>query len=75
MVGSLTALFLALALNPEAQRKAQLELDAVVGSDRLPSLEDRERLPYVSAIVKEVERWHTVAPLGTHIPRWGEAER
>ncbi|TEB22785.1 cytochrome P450 [Coprinellus micaceus] len=64
MVGSLTALFLALASNPEAQRKAQLELDSVVGSDRLPSLEDREGLPYVSAIVKEVERWHTVAPLG-----------
>ena len=69
MVGSLTALFLALALNPEAQRKAQLELDTVVGTDRLPSLEDCERLPYVSAIVKEVERWHTVAPLGMPFPR------
>ncbi|KAJ3506015.1 hypothetical protein NMY22_g17383 [Coprinellus aureogranulatus] len=68
MVGSLTALFLALAMNPEAQRKAQAEIDSVVGLGRLPSLDDRESLPYVSAVVKEVERWHTVAPLGfTHV--------
>lgn len=53
-----------MALNPDAQRKAQAELDSVVGGDRLPQFSDRESLPYVNALVKEVIRWHTVAPIG-----------
>jgi len=39
---------------PEVQKKAQEELDRVVGSDRLPTLEDLENLPYVDALLKEV---------------------
>lgn len=53
-----------MTLSPEAQRRAQAEIDAVVGIDRLPSFEDREQLPYVEALVKEVFRFHPVAPLG-----------
>ena len=49
---------------PEVQRKAQEEIDRVVGSDRLPNIRDREDLPYVNAIAKEVLRWHPVGPLG-----------
>lgn len=49
---------------PEAQRKAQAELDAVVGPDRLPDFADQKSLPYVSALMKEVLRWHVVAPIG-----------
>ena len=49
---------------PEAQRKAQAEIDHVVGSNRLPSLADRESLPFVDAMVKEVLRWQPVAPMG-----------
>ena len=68
MFYQVTATFLtfmcAMALNPEVQARAQAEIDAVVGSDRLPLVTDREGLPYVHAIVKEVVRWHTVAPLG-----------
>ncbi|PBK88008.1 cytochrome P450 [Armillaria gallica] len=29
----------------------------------LPRSDDRERLPYINALVLEVSRWHTVAPL------------
>ncbi len=54
-------------LYPEAQAKAQAELDAVIGDDRLPQFEDRERLPYVNALVLEVLRWHTVAPTGQYM--------
>lgn len=63
-MSSATALLLALASNPEVQRKAHAELDAVVGSDRLPSIDDRDALPYVQAIVKEIARWFTVVPMG-----------
>lgn len=54
-----------MALFPEVQRKAQAEIDRVVGPDRLPSFQDRESLPYINAMVKEILRWHPVLPMGT----------
>ena len=53
-----------MALYPEVQKKAQAEIDAVVGPDRLPDFEDRHSLSYINAIVKETMRWHLVGPLG-----------
>ena len=57
--------FLAMALHPDIMRKAQHELDAVTGRDRLPTFEDRLRLPFVEAVCREVSRWQPVIPLGT----------
>ena len=53
-----------MVLFPEAQRKAQEELDKVVGLNRLPEYDDKENLPYINALCKEVLRWHPIAPLG-----------
>ena len=53
-----------MALYPEVQKKAQMEIDRVVGMDRLPSFADRPNVPYVDAVVKEVLRWNPVVPLG-----------
>ncbi|KIK53247.1 hypothetical protein GYMLUDRAFT_179168 [Collybiopsis luxurians FD-317 M1] len=61
-VASLYGLILALVLNPEAQTRAQAEIDEVIGRDRLPSLRDRENLLYLNALVTEAIRWHSVAP-------------
>jgi cytochrome P450 len=55
---------LAMVLYPEAQRKAQTELDSVIGMGRLPAFEDRKKLPYINALCSEVLRWHPVVPLG-----------
>lgn len=54
---------LAMVLHPEVMRRAQEQLDAVVGRDRLPVVGDKNQLPYISAIVKEVLRWSPVVPL------------
>ncbi len=43
-------------LNPEIQRKAQAEIDAVVGSDRLPTFADRKDLPYLENVLQETLR-------------------
>ena len=48
----------------EVLKKAQAEIDAVIGTARLPSFDDRPKLPYIEAIVKEVFRWNPVGPLG-----------
>ena len=52
-------------MNPDAQAKAQEEIDRVIGTDRLPTFDDESKLPYVSALSKEVFRWQQVAPFGT----------
>lgn len=54
-----------MTLYPEAQKKAQSEIDSVVGHDRLPDWSDQQSLPYVDALVKEVLRYvvmHTSGP-------------
>ena len=51
-----------MSLNPDVQRKAQAELDAVVGPHRLPTHDDKESLPYINAIVRESLRWQGIAP-------------
>ena len=64
MTMALMVFVLAAILHPAVVRKAQEELDRIVGSERLPSFDDLERLPYVQAIVKEVHRWRPVVPNG-----------
>ena len=49
---------------PEVQARAQAEIDAVVGPDRLPNFGDRESLPYVEALCKENYRFFNTVPLG-----------
>ena len=49
---------------PEVQKRAQEELDAVVGRSRVPTFADMPHLPYITAIVKEVLRWRPPAPYG-----------
>jgi len=50
-------------LNPKVLKKAQDELDRVVGKGRLPDLSDKDDLPYIDAIMKEVLRWSPPLPI------------
>jgi hypothetical protein len=62
--GVVLSFFLAMVHNPEVQKKAQAEIDTVVGTDRLPMFDDRSRLPYVEALLKEIYRCFVIGPLG-----------
>ncbi|TFY58883.1 hypothetical protein EVJ58_g6128 [Rhodofomes roseus] len=53
---ALTTFMLAIVLYPNTRQRAQNELDAVVGTERLPEFEDRASLPYLEALLKEVFR-------------------
>ncbi|KAJ7810955.1 cytochrome P450 [Mycena olivaceomarginata] len=63
-VSALSTFILAMLANPEAQRKAQLEIDSVVGRGNLPDFSDKQAMPYVAALIKEVLRWGNVLPFG-----------
>lgn len=62
MFSTMQTLFVAMTLYPEVQKKAQAELDAVVGPHRLPDFDDRNELVYVNAVIKETLRWMNVLP-------------
>ena len=53
-------IILAMRVYPEAQRKAQEQVDRVIGNNRLPTLSDRPLLPYVEAIVLEALLWRPI---------------
>ena len=56
-----------LANHRRVHSRVQRELDSVVPPDRLPSLDDRTKLPYLDAAILELMRRRTVAPLS--VPR------
>ncbi|KAF5365846.1 hypothetical protein D9757_012801 [Collybiopsis confluens] len=62
--GVLTWFMLAMIAYPDTQRRAQAELDAIVGRTRIPTFADWDHLPYIGAMIKEILRWHPVDPIG-----------
>ncbi|XP_072020299.1 methyl farnesoate epoxidase-like [Amphiura filiformis] len=49
---------------PKIQAKVQQEMDVVVGRMRMPQWADRLCLPYTEAVLLEIQRIATIAPLG-----------
>ncbi|KUL85540.1 hypothetical protein ZTR_08063 [Talaromyces verruculosus] len=62
--GTLRTAIKALLMYPTVAKRAQQEIDDIVGSDRLPRFEDLPQMPYMDALIKEVLRWQPVTPLG-----------
>ncbi|KAI0256927.1 cytochrome P450 [Lactifluus subvellereus] len=55
---------LAMITHPEFQKRAQAELDEIVGRSRAPTFSDASNLPYIQAIVRETLRWRPALALG-----------
>ncbi|GAB1523262.1 cytochrome P450 family protein [Rhizoctonia solani] len=64
---SLMSFVLAMVQHPDVQARAQKEIDDVTKSERLPTMADRDSMPYIRSIVQEVLRWQPPLPLG--VPR------
>ncbi|KAL5324127.1 hypothetical protein ACEPPN_008670 [Leptodophora sp. 'Broadleaf-Isolate-01'] len=62
--GTLVGFIHAMMAFPEIQKTAQEHLDAVVGPDRLPTLEDAMGIQYLRACVKESIRWMPTLIIG-----------
>ncbi|CEL52702.1 O-methylsterigmatocystin oxidoreductase OS=Aspergillus parasiticus GN=ordA PE=3 SV=1 [Rhizoctonia solani AG-1 IB] len=64
---SLMSFVLAMVQHPHVQSRAQQEIDQVTHCERLPTMADRDSMPYIRCIVQEVLRWQPPLPLG--VPR------
>ncbi|KAG6372163.1 cytochrome P450 [Boletus reticuloceps] len=63
-ISLLTTFTLAMVKNPRIWKRAQAEIDTIVGADSLPEFGDRSSLPYADAILRETLRWQPPVPLG-----------
>lgn len=63
-VGVIEIFFLVMTSKIDSQRRAQAEIDSVVGTDRLPDISDQAKLPYVEALYKEIIRWKSLGSIG-----------
>lgn len=61
---SITSIMLHLIHYPDVMRKIQKEVDAVIGQNRKPSLDDRRACNYTEAFLLETFRMTSVVPLG-----------
>jgi cytochrome P450 len=62
-VSTIYSFFRFMTVHPELQARAQAELDAVIGLERLPALADRSHLPFMNALLKETLRCALITPL------------
>lgn len=67
-VAAVISYFLAAVKYPSFQKRAQEELDRVVGRGRLPEFSDKPDLPYLDAVMRECLRWLPVLPTGVYHP-------
>ncbi|KAJ8690110.1 hypothetical protein PTI98_011569 [Pleurotus ostreatus] len=52
---SLLQTFILAMINfPAVQKRAQEEIDRIIGGERVPNLDDFDKLPYLKAVIKEV---------------------
>ncbi|XP_078521707.1 cytochrome P450 2J5-like [Lissotriton helveticus] len=49
---------------PHIQEKIQRELDDVLEPNQIIQYEDRKKLPYTNAVIHEIQRYSSIAPLG-----------
>ena len=71
----LSTFLLAMVIHPDVCRAAQAEMDAVIGPDRFPTLEDRNLLPYLECVLKETYRCAPPIPSQQQISNWVTIER
>ncbi|XP_076694381.2 cytochrome P450 2A13-like [Callospermophilus lateralis] len=59
--------FLQIIRHPDVEAKVHEEIDRVIGRHRQPKFEDRTKMPYTEAVIREIQRYSNIGPMGlTH---------
>jgi len=62
---------LQLARHPDVQARVAAELDATIGRERAPAIDDIPQLPYLGAVLEETARWYPILPAVQHATTFG----